>query len=330
MRNDFQIAQFKKLLASRREQDIEAQISEAEQIVHAIEKVDSVKAFAQVHRRIQRPKRVTGILHVFTRVAAILFVPLLVTSLFFFYRQGRPSADEQFSTHVVSNPRGVRSQIVLPDGSKVWLNAESSISYKIPFDVNVRNIKLTGEAFFEVEKDKQRPFRVESGKVDVMVLGTRFNCKAFPEDTIVEVVLAEGSVKLNSTGSSAGKEFILKPGERAVINNMTSQATISSENIAKYISWHEGKIVFDECPLSEVARRLERWFGTEVTIEDPEISNYQISTTFENESLRQIGTLLELASPIKIELIPARFERTSQTMSREKVIITKNNKPQMN
>lgn len=330
MRNDFQIAQFRKLLVSRREQDLEAQISEAEQIVHAIEEVDSVNAFAQVHRRIQRPKGDMGVLYVLTRVAAILFVPLLITSLFFFYRQGRQSDDKQFSTQAISNPRGVRSELVLPDGSRVWLNAESSISYKIPFDTDARDVKLTGEAFFEVAKDEQRPFRVESGKVDVTVLGTRFNCKAFPEDTIVEVVLAEGSVKFNSTGSTTTREFTLKPGERAVINNMTSQATISSENIEKYISWHEGKIVFDECPLYEVAGRLERWFGIEVTIEDPEILNYQISTTFEKESLRQIVALLELASPIKIELIPARFERTSQTMSMEKVIITKNNKPQMN
>lgn len=323
MRNDFQTDQFKKLLAGRRDQDLDAQISEAGQIVQAIDKVDSTKAFAQVRQRIRRPDKGTRTLQLLTRVAAILFVPLLIASLFLFYRQGKPLADERFSTQAISNPRGVRSQIVLPDGSRVWLNAESSISYRIPFDAAARNVRLTGEAFFEVTKDERRPFRVESGNVDVTVLGTRFNCKAFPEDTVVEVVLAEGSVKLNSNGSPAGEEFILKPGERAVISNTTSQTAISSGNIAKYIGWHQGKIVFDECPLPEVASRLERWFDIEVLLDDPGILNYQISTTFENESLRQIVALLELASPVKIELIPARFEPASNTMSKERVIITK-------
>jgi len=225
----------------------------------------------------------------------------------------------------ITNPSGVRSEIVLPDGSKVWLNAESTISFKIPFDFKSREVKLTGEAFFEVKKDEQRPFQVESGKVNVTVLGTRFNCKAFPEDTAVEVVLAKGKVRLNTVGSKTGEEFILKPGERAVVKTLTNKINISAENIEKYIGWHEGKLIFDECPLSEVARRLERWFGIEVKIADPKILNYQISTTFENESLHQILALLELASPIKTDLIPATFEKTTQSGSKAKVIITSKN-----
>lgn len=315
----------KKFLGARREQDVDAQIVEAEQIVHAIEGIDSRKAFKLVQKRIQRTKDRVLVLNVFARIAAILFVPLLITSALFFYKLRTQSDTGQFSIQKISNPSGIRSEIVLPDGSNVWLNAESTITYKVPFGMKERNVKLIGEAFFEVKKDEQKPFQVESGKVRLTVLGTRFNYKAFPEEKAIEVVLAEGKVKLNSTDSKAGKEIILKPGERAMVNKMTNETHISGVDIEKYIGWHDGKLIFDECPLPEAALRLERWFGVEVEITDPTILDYQISTTFEKESLHQILSMLELASPIEIKVIPATMEKTTQAKTKEKVIITGKN-----
>lgn len=326
MAKDSQIANhFRSFLTTRQGQNVEAQIAEAEQIVHSIDKIDSRKAFKQVQSQIQKTEYRVRVLNIFTRVAAILFVPLLIASTLFFYNLRVQPDIGQFTTQKISNPSGIRSEIVLPDGSKVWLNAQSTIIYDMPFGLKERGVKLVGEAFFEIKTDQQKPFQVESGKVNVTVLGTRFNYKAFPEDKDVEVVLAEGKVRLSSVGSRTGKEIILKPGERATVNKTTHQTKVSSENVEKYIGWHEGKMIFDECPLSEVALRLERWFGIEVKLADPKILNYEISTTFENESLHQILALLELASPIKAELIPATIDRTTQTKNREKVIITGKN-----
>jgi ferric-dicitrate binding protein FerR (iron transport regulator) len=326
MAKDSQIAyQFRSFLTTRQRQNVDAQIVEAEQIVHSIDRIDSRKAFKQVQSRIQKTEDRIRVLNILTRAAAILFVPLLIASTLFFYKLRVQPDIEQFATQKISNPSGIRSEIVLPDGSRVWLNAKSTLSYNMPFGLKERGVRLTGEAFFEVIKDEQKPFKVESGKVNVTVLGTRFNYKAFPEDKDIEVVLAEGKVRLSSPGSKTGKEIILKPGERAVVNKTTHQTNISSENIEKYIGWHEGKLIFDECPLSEVALRLERWFGVEVKIADPKILTYEISTTFENESLHQILALLEIASPIKAELIPATIDRTTQTKNSEKVIITGKN-----
>lgn len=323
MAKDFQIAQrYKKFLAIRKEQNVDAQIAEAEQIVYSIEQIDSQKAYTQVQKRVQKSQDRVRFLNILTRAAAILFVPLLVTSILFFYQLRIQSDTNQFATQKISNPPGVRSEVVLPDGSKVWLNAESTISYKIPFDIKSRDVKLTGEAFFDVKKDKNWPFRVKSEKVEVTVLGTHFNYRAFPEDTIIEVVLAEGKVRLNSTRSKTGNEIILKPGERAVVNKITNRTYVSRGDVEKYIGWHEGKLIFDECPLPEVARRLERWFGIEVKIVDPKILDSKISTTFENESLNQILSMLEIASPIKTTLILAKFDKTTQTRIKEKVIIT--------
>ncbi len=309
-----------RFLATRKEQDVEAQIAEAEQIVHAIGRIDSREAFGQVEKRIQKQQGGMRFLRILTRVAAILFVPLLIASAWLFYQQGRPNTTELFSTQKITNPPGVRSEIVLPDGSTVWLNAESTIRYQVPFDRRSREVALTGEAFFDVKKDSQRPFHVVSGKVNINVLGTRFNCKAFAEDAMVEVVLTEGKVRLNAAGSETG-EVNLKPGERAVISKRTNQIDISSGGVEKYIGWREGKLIFDECPLPEVARQLERWFGIEVEIADPKVSGYQISTTFENEPLHQILALLELASPIKTNLIPATYEKPAQTGRKARVTI---------
>ncbi len=326
MAKDSQTGQrIERFLATRKEQDIEAQIAEAEQIVHAMERIDSRKAFVQVEKRIQKQQDGLRFLQIFSRVAAVLFVPLLITSVWLFYQQGGQNTTEQFSMQKITNPPGVRSEIVLPDGSRVWLNAESTISYQVPFDLRSRDVKLTGEAFFDVKKDSQRPFHVVSGNVNVSVLGTRFNCKAFPEDTTVEVTLAEGIVRLSSTGAKRVKEVTLKPGERALISKGTNQTSISSGDIEKNIGWFEGKLVFDECPLPEVARQLERWFGIEVEIADPKVSGYRISTTFENESLHQILALLELASPIKTALIQAKYEKTTQAYKRTRIIITGKN-----
>jgi transmembrane sensor len=322
MTKDSKTQQFDKFLATRKAQNIEEQISEAEQIVHAIEKIDTHEAFIQVRNRIQKQNRHIQFLNVLYRVAAILFIPMLITSVVIFYKLRTENNAGQFSEQQISNPSGVRSEIILPDSSKVWLNAGSTISYKIPFNLNTRNIKLLGEAFFDVKKDKQHPFQVESGKVAVTVLGTRFNYKAFPEDNAIEVTLVEGKVTLNPNGSQTKKELILNPGERAIVNKTTDQTKISSVNIEKYIGWHEGKLIFDECPMVEVARQLERWFGIEVKISDPQILKYKITTTFENESLNQILNLLEIVSPIKTNLILPTVEKTTKNRSKTKVIIT--------
>ncbi|MGQ1889011.1 FecR family protein [Thermophagus sp. OGC60D27] len=326
MSKDSQIEkQLQRILSIRKEQDVDAQISEAEQIIHSIEKVNSYRAFELVRKRIEKANSRIRVLDVLMRAAAILFIPLLITSVILFSKQKVQPGAEQFAEQKISNPLGVRSEISLPDGTVVWLNAESTISYKVPFvGGKQREVKLIGEAFFKVKKNDQLPFRVESGDVSVTVLGTQFNCKAFPEDSTIEVVLAEGSIKLNPMASNTAiKGVIMKPGERAVVDKMSKETIISTENIEKYIGWHKNKLILDECPMPEIAQRLERWFGVEVEIVDPKVEDVKISSTFENESLSEILEMLEIASPIKVEQISAKMEGTTDTLRRRKVLISR-------
>jgi len=318
--------QLQDLLAKRKNQDFEAQIAEAGKIVSEIETIDSRKAFEQVENRIQKQNTTIRFLNALTRIAAILFIPLLVASVWLFFHQPKETtASLQFAMQEITSPPGVRSQVVLPDGSNVWLNAESTIRFKVPFDKSTRDVSLCGEAYFEVRKNPDVPFVVKSGKVQVKVLGTKFNYKAFAKENNIEVVLAEGKVSLNTEGCAKGNEKMMNPGDRAVFDKTANQTKITNGKIDKYIAWHNGKMIFDETPMPEVATQLERWYGIEVIIEDPRINKYRITTTFENESLHQVLELLRLSSPIDIKYIAATVDKTNKTLTKSKIIFTKKN-----
>lgn len=313
---------FKDFLSEKQNQDFEEQITEAGRVLSELEKIDSRKAYSIVEKRIGKQSGTLRIFNVLSRVAAILFIPLFLGSVWLFYHQQPAVVPMQYAMQEITSPPGVRSQVVLPDGSNVWLNAESTIRFKIPFEPKTRNVEVDGEAFFVVKKDSTRPFEVHSGKVNVTVLGTKFNYKAFAEDSEVEVVLAEGKVRLTTEGSGKGKEIIMNPGEHAVVDKTTSRTTVSAENIGKYIAWQAGKLVFDDCPLPEMAKKLERWYGIKVNIDDPKIRNYRITTTFENESLHQVLELLALSSPLKINYIPAKIDQSNHIQTKANVKIT--------
>ena len=311
------------LLEARSNQEPDEQVVEARRIISEIETIDSQAAFALVQNRIQKEQSSGRILNLIMRVAAILFIPLLLASTWLFYKQFDQQSPVKFAMQEITSPPGIRSQVVLPDGSKVWLNAESTIKFNVPFSKESRDVDLLGEAFFDVTKNPDQPFVVQSGNIKVKVLGTRFNCKAFAEDQQIEVILEEGRIVLNSQTTSGSKEEILNPGDRAVIERESGSTTISNENINKYIAWHTGKLVFDNTPMNEVAQLLERWYGVEVTVQDQEIMNYRFTTTFENESLFQVIELLGLSSPIRIKYVPATITKDHQTQTRSKVLISK-------
>jgi ferric-dicitrate binding protein FerR (iron transport regulator) len=313
------------LLEKRKNQDIESQISEASRIVSEIEAIDSKSAYLRISKKIHSRNRTTLYLQILTRIAAVLFIPALITSIWLYNQTKTPVVSLPYAMQEISTPSGVRSKIVLPDGSTVWLNSQSTLKFRAPFDSFSRDVSLTGEAFFDVKKNPDAPFFVQSGKAQVKVYGTRFNCKAFAEEDKIEVVLEEGKVSLTTGGVEKAIEKILKPGDRAVIDKTDDQTNITHEKIEKYIAWHDGKLVFDETPMQEVAIRLARWYGIDVVIDDPRISKYKITTTFDNESLHQVLELLGMSSPIDIQYVQATVDQTTQEQTKSKVIFSRKN-----
>jgi len=311
------------LISTKQAMTLDQQVGASRKIISEIEGINTDDAYRKVKSRISGINHRIRLYEQFKRVAAVFFLPLMAVSFLYLLSVRDARHQPEMSVQELISPVGVRSQITLPDGTHVWLNGESTIRYSVPFNNNTRKVALEGEAFFKVTKNPEVPFIVSSTHATVSVLGTTFNYKAYPGER-TEVVLAEGKVRLNTNNKTAKQAgFMLSPGEHAVINENTGQVKIAKENIDKYIAWHSGRLVFDDSPLPEVVKKLERWYGIDVFVRDPQLLSSHITTTFENESLYEVLELLELASPLKIDYIPACIDEKTGEQVDSKVIISK-------
>lgn len=176
------------------------------------------------------------------------------------------STGTQHSTETVINkistPRGGQFQVVLPDGSKAWLNAASSISFPTVFAANERKVDMTGEVYFEITKNKI-PFIVGSQKGSIQVLGTHFNVMAYDDEQAMETTLLEGSVKINSGGSVQ----VIKPGQQARVLNKGSVNIASDIDVDGTIAWKSGLFQFKDADLESVLRQISRWYDRDIIYE---------------------------------------------------------------
>jgi ferric-dicitrate binding protein FerR (iron transport regulator) len=316
-----------KFLEFRNELTSEDKKLEAGLLIDEIKTVDVDRAYHKVSSRIKTQSQTTRIITIITRIAAVLTLPLLAFTIWSLFFQQKPTelTQNEITWQEIQSPAGMRSHVVLPDGTDLWLNAESKIKYSIPFTRENRQVELTGEAFLKVVKNENAPFIVNAGIASVKVLGTQFNIKAYPDEENLEIALTEGSVGF--TGALAdGKKAIatLAPSDFLAMNKTTGQVILQNKNLNKHISWVKNTIIFDETQMSEVARTLERWYGIKVIIADAEINKYRFTTTFENESLFRVLELLELSSPaIKIIYTPGKINKQTNIATPSTVTITK-------
>ena len=170
-------------------------------------------------------------------------------------------------SNLVSTPNGGQWQVTLPDGSKVWLNSAASLKYPVTFtDRKERIVQLTGEAYFEVAKDKLHPFIVKTGQQTVTVLGTHFDINAYPDEPYLKTTLAEGSVKVSLAG---GLPQFLVPGQQAIVKDQ--KIKISEANVEEALAWKNGYFRFNDENIKSVMRKLARWYNIEVQY-DPNIT----------------------------------------------------------
>jgi len=300
--------EFEKFVASRGNMTVEEQNLEAGLLIERIDSINTNKAYVKVQNRMGVKVLEARWIQDLKKYAAILILPLFLALSYSIYLNFAPKKQETVS-YELTCPIGIRTQAVLPDGTKVWLNAKSSIKYQLPFVQNERNIKLSGEAFFEVTKNQESPFIIESQNSFVKVLGTKFNVRSYPEDEEIAVALEEGSVDFKTTNSENKTiQSVLKPNEYLVYTKADKSLSVTSENIGKFISWRQNRLVLDETPIREVAVLLSRWYGVQVEVVDQEILNYKFTTTFENESLSQVLELLEISSPVRIKYVPVKSD----------------------
>ena len=181
----------------------------------------------------------------------------------------KKSSSVQSVINTIQTPKGGKYQVRLPDGSKVWLNSASTLSYPTAFTGTERIVKLKGEAYFEITPNKSAPFRVESDDQTVEGLGTHFNVNSYDNEDFTKTTLIEGSVKviLNTKANISGKTKLLKPGEQSSINSSKSDIKIENVDTEKAIAWKNGYFKFKNTPIQEIMREVERWYDVELIYE---------------------------------------------------------------
>jgi len=255
-----------------------------------------------------------NILRWFSRIAAILFIPLAIYFGIHIYT----ASEKKMAWAEINAPSWTRAQFSLPDGTIGWLNSNSSLKYNGNFNTD-RRVKLTGEAFFDVFKDKKRPFIVNTNEVAVTVLGTRFNIASYENEKNVEVVLEEGILVFND--KEMNKSYTMKPNDLVVYDKALKDFSTTEVEPQKYLSWTDGKLVFRNDPLDVIARRLERWYNIDVDVIGCLSDDIRLRATFIDENLEQVLYFLKRSLPVDYRIENGEIQ-TDGIYRKTKVIIT--------
>lgn len=279
--------------------------------------VNPEMGLVSLKRQIRQKEKDLRIRHYFQlaqRVAAILFIPFLLLSIFLLTKQ---EENAERYVEVTTNP-GMVSKFELPDGSQVWMNGGSYLKYPIKFASAKREIILKGQGYFQVTHNPDKPFIVKAGnRYSVKVLGTEFNLTAYKNEDKIETTLVKGSVELNIQ-CSADKTIrrVLVPDEKAIFDKNNNTLSIHAVNPQYDTAWKEGKIIFKRHPMEEVLQILSRHYNVHFRIKNPEVKQSVITANFSNEPLRQVLEYLELASGIKFKVLhPDRIEDNTLKVS---------------
>lgn len=282
--------------------------------------IDVEKNWHQLHARIHHHKQKSQLLIRIRNIAAILLLPLLGLSVYL-YHQTNVLKSSSIRLLEVTTASGVRTKITLSDGSEVWLNSGSTLSYPERFTKDKRQVTLSGEAFFKVKSDKDHRFDVQtSDGITVSAYGTEFNVQAYAEEPEIKATLAEGHIQIDQTNQPASQELI--PGEQAVYSRHTQQMQVRKANLLVETAWKDGKLVFRRTPMEEIAKQLSRHFNVNIQLQGKEIFDYTYSATFTTETLAEILFLLEKTAPIRCEIIEPQ-QQSDLAFTRKKVIICK-------
>ncbi len=230
-------------------------------------------------------------------IAAVLIVGLLAGSMFTYFIPGFNKKPEQL---VFETPRGMKSMVKLPDGSEVWLNANSQLVYN-SFSADFRQVELKGEAFFKVTHNENVPFVVHTNKCSVKVLGTTFNVMAYDDFGRTEIALLSGKVDVEA----GGKEQILNPGQTLILKD--SEMLVAEKNTSRASDWVDNKFNFKDIPLSELMKRLENWYDVDITLENQSGNEVNYSGTFKNEeTIWQVLDAIKVYTSIEYEKTDTR------------------------
>ena len=217
----------------------------------------------------------------------------------------RYSDEEAASTgpvamHEIEVPTGGEFTLILSDGTKVWLNSQSTLKYPAVFSKDKRIVQLTGEAYFEVTHRSTQPFEVVAADQTITVLGTSFNVSHYPEDQEIVSTLVEGKVRIDTR---AGSKTTLSPGEQSVYNKESNEITRQKVNVEKYIAWKNGLFYFENESLERIMKILSRWYGVKVVYTNPAQKQERFTGTLKRyNTFENVIDLIEMTQDVKFEI----------------------------
>ena len=227
------------------------------------------------------------------KIAAIIMMPILLINISLLFMDNKEEYVANVQEYTVLSGKGQKNQILLPDGTHIWLNSESEISYTSDFNQSNRSIKLKGEAFFDVKKNEYLPFNVEVDSINIQVLGTAFNVSAYADDPNIKVSLERGKVEVRMHDDNS---FLatLNPNEQATIDKKSIVTTITDCEAYTESIWRQNVLKINNIYTDEMIKKLERWYGVHINVQNMPVSK-RYGLTIKEESLRE---MLELINSI--------------------------------
>jgi ferric-dicitrate binding protein FerR (iron transport regulator) len=247
-----------------------------------------------IHSKLKLRRIVPARFSTWTKVAAAVALLILVVRVFV------PSySDEKPQYLIIEAQRGQKTNINLPDGSKIYLNSESKLIYGSNFNKKARRVKLEGEAYFEIAPNKEFPFVVESEQMSVYALGTAFNISSYPTSNFIRTTLATGKIKIVSLNQT----IYLEPNEQASLDIQANTITVRKiDNAQKTIGWLSNQLYFDNTTFEEIAFTLSRIYNIEIHFSSESLKSQRFTGIINNNSLDSVFRILSLTSPIRYEI----------------------------
>jgi transmembrane sensor len=263
--------------------------------------INHSKIKSEIYQNIERMNKESKFrkMNQWIKYAAAILIPLFMASIVYYLTIDDSRSRDNLVWIEKQSKRGERKKLQLPDGSMVWLNSETKISYPENFEGDERNLKLDGEAYFEVTHNEEKPFIVNTGGIDIKVLGTSFNVRSYNREKAIETTLVEGKVSVQRTNPKTKKtrRAILSPNQQAKFFKTTEEFLLDKVSAEKFVSWRNGKLIIEGRTFKELIEELERWYNVDISLQDNLSEKYSYTITITDESLEDVMKLIKRTTP---------------------------------
>jgi len=249
-------------------------------------------------RKIDQTRGISRLINIFSKIAAVLFIPLVVYLVI--VRNEIFTIDNRISFSEIYAPAATRCKFYLPDGSTGWLNSGSTLIFPTEFKGKSRDVSLEGEAYFEIQSNLNKPFIVKGNEVTAIAYGTSINMRAYPEEKLKEVTLVSGRIEvyIDRHGRIVNK-MELKPDQMYQYDQTSQKSKIISADAEQVIAWKEGKLVFKDDPLGQVVHQLNLWYNVNIVFKDKTLESFIYRASFQDETIDEVLKLLKISAPIE-------------------------------